>query len=195
LISLNEVLRKLIHLGSTIIPISYLAFDIPRITMAFLLGLASLIVVYIDLGRTRIKWIEALFANVFNNLLRRHERKGMLTGASWVIIGAFVTILLFPRDFAVLALLFMFLGDTAAALVGLQFGKTHIWDKSLEGTIAGLIVCLAVGIAFPNIPLLVLVCGAITAMVIELLPIPIDDNLRIPVAAGAVMVLIDSFFI
>jgi dolichol kinase len=163
--------------------------------MAFLLGVASLTVVFIDLGRTRIKWIEILFEKVFNNLLRHHERNGMLTGASWVIIGAFITILLFPRDLAVLALLFMFLGDTAAALVGLQFGKTYIWDKSLEGTIAGLIVCLMVGIAFPNIPLLVLVCGAFTAMVIELLPIPIDDNLRIPVAAGAVMVLINSFLI
>ncbi len=163
--------------------------------MAFVLGLASLAVVFIDLGRTRIKWLEVLFSKVFNNLLRSHERTGMLTGASWVIIGAFVTILLFPRDLAVLALLFMFLGDTAAALVGLQFGKTFIWDKSLEGTIAGLMVCLAVGFAFPNIPLLVLVCGAITAMVIELLPIPIDDNLRIPVAAGAVMVLINNFLI
>jgi dolichol kinase len=32
-----------------------------------------------------------------------------------------------------------------------------------------------------------MLAGAVTATVIELLPIPLDDNIRVPLAAGAVM--------
>ena len=33
-------------------------------------------------------------------------------------------------------------------------------------------------------------CGALTGMLFELLPIPLDDNFRIPISAGYVMKLL-----
>ena len=86
----------------------------------------------------------------------------------------------------------MTLGDTAAALVGMQIGRIRIWEKTLEGTLAGLAVCLLVGWFFKDVSWGVSVGGAVTAMLVELLPIEIDDNIRVPVAAGLIMVILSG---
>jgi dolichol kinase len=72
----------------------------------------------------------------------------------------------------------------------MQFGKVKIREKSLEGTLAGLIVCLIVGWFFKDVAWIVSIWGAVAAMLIELLPINIDDNVRVPVVAGLVMVIL-----
>ncbi len=67
--------------------------------------------------------------------------------------------------------------------------KHKIWDKSWEGFFAGLAVCIIIALNFKMLPLHVSMAGAITAMVIELLPIPLDDNFKIPLGAGAIMMM------
>jgi dolichol kinase len=39
----------------------------------------------------------------------------------------------------------------------------------------------------PEIPLEVLLAGALAASVVEILPLPVDDNFRIPLVAGVVI--------
>jgi len=192
MINLNEIARKVTHLGSTIIPIVYYFFNVPKHHMILVLAITSIFVVLIDLVRNRITWIEMIFKKILNGMLRRHELDGKLTGASWVVIGAFITITIFPREIAILALFYMTLGDTAAALVGMQIGRIRIWEKTLEGTLAGLAVCLLVGWFFKDVSWGVSVGGAVTAMLVELLPIEIDDNVRVPVAAGLIMVMLSG---
>jgi len=160
--------------------------------MIILLAFATAFVVVIDLTRNRIPWIKEIFEKILNGMLRKHELNGKLTGASWVIIGAFITIAIFPPAIAILALLYMTLGDTAAALIGMQFGRKKIWGKTLEGTLAGLAVCLIVGWFFKDVSWMVSIGGAITAMLVELMPIEIDDNVRVPVAAGLIMVILSG---
>jgi len=82
------------------------------------------------------------------------------------------------------------LGDTAAALVGKTVGRVRILGKTLEGSLA----CFAVSFLFAwgvvGLPAWVAACGALTATLFELLPIPLDDNFRIPLSAGYVMKLL-----
>jgi dolichol kinase len=186
----NEIFRKLIHVFNAVIPLGYLFLIPARSQMVVILAVLSLLFLGIDYGRLRVRWIRQIFAKLFDFMLRSHELEGKLTGATWVLFGSFVTVLLFPKELAVLALLFLSIGDTAAALVGMQFGRIKFWGKSLEGSLAGLIACLLVAAAFSHIPWMIKGAGAVTAMVIEVLPIPIDDNLRIPFASGAVMSLL-----
>ena len=68
-------------------------------------------------------------------MLRVHELKGHLTGATWVMIGSLITIALFSKPVAVIALIFMSLGDTAAGIIQLtpiklviQAGKVFLLD-------------------------------------------------------------------
>jgi len=191
----SEYLRKLIHVANSLIPLAYLFVFPDRKGMLLYLGILTVIVLIVDLGRRSVRWITIFFDRFFNPLLRQHELQGRLTGASWVFIGAWLTIFLFPKEIAVLSLLFLSLGDTAAALVGLRFGNTAIGNKSLEGFLGGTVTCLLVALLFPRIPWLISFPAAVGAMVVELLPIPVDDNLRIPLLAGVVMVLITSWLV
>ncbi len=187
----QEIIRKSIHLTvNSFIPLAYLILNIPKYWMLILLGCASIIFIMIDLGRSRTGWISKIFGKLFNGMLRTHELAGGLTGASFVLLGAIISIAIFPKEIAVMALLFAAVGDTVAALYGRKFGKIRIWNKTLEGSLVGLLACIIIASFFPNIPIAIKFIGAFSAMLIELLPINIDDNLRIPLFSGAIMHLL-----
>ena len=133
-----------------------------------------------------------MFKLLFNRMLRGHELKGHLTGATWVMIGSLITIILFSKPVAVIALIFMSLGDTAAGLIGQRFGKHKVGNKSWEGFLAGLIICCIVAINFEFLPLKISLAGALVAMIMELLPIPLDDNFKIPLGSGAIMMMLNT---
>jgi dolichol kinase len=192
----QELFRKAIHLfTNSLIPLAYLFLNIPRIWMVILIGVASVVFVMIDFRRTRNGWLSKVFGKLFNGMLRSHELEGKLTGASYVLIGSFISVSIFPKEIAILALLFAAIGDTVAALYGRKFGKIRIWNKTLEVSIVGLIACFIITLFFPQIPNIIKFSGAFAAMFIELLPINIDDNLRIPLLSGFVMYILSNLII
>ena len=129
-------------------------------------------------------------------MLRIHEMDGKYTGATWVFIGSTLTIAIFPKEIAVISLVYMSLGDSIAGLVGRKFGKVKFYNKTIEGTVAGLIVCLLSGYLIQlSLALVVVFSGAFAAMFIELLPIPIDDNLSVPLFAGTIMTIASTVII
>jgi len=92
---------------------------------------------------------------------------------------------------AAAAICFLAFGDVAASAVGERYGNLKIGEKSLEGTLAfiiaaagsGLLLSMA-GIALPTG---IILLGTFVAAGVELLPLPVNDNLVIPLAAGGVM--------
>ena len=109
-------------------------------------------------------------------------------------ISALVCIVLFPLHIAASALFFLTLGDTAAALVGQQWGRTAIMPgKTLEGTLACLITCTIVVVVMPGVHLIAGLAGAFTATTVELFGTEtIDDNFGIPVLSAVVMWIVAS---
>ena len=95
----------------------------------------------------------------------------------------------FSKPVAVAALSFLIVGDTVAALVGRAIGRVRIFGKTLEGSLACFAACLVIGWVIPELTWGVTVVGALMATLIELLPIPLDDNLRIPLASGFAITL------
>jgi glycerol-3-phosphate acyltransferase PlsY len=91
------------------------------------------------------------------------------------------------------AVCFLAFGDVAATTIGQRFGKTKIGNKSLEGTVAFVLAALFGGyllsFAEPGISLGIMILGALVAAGVELLPLPLNDNLTIPLLAGAAMEL------
>ena len=123
-------------------------------------------------------------------MLRLHEREGKYTGATWLFIGSTLTIAIFPKEIAVISLIYLSIGDAVASLVGRKYGKMKFYDKTIEGSLAGLFVCLLSGYLVQlSLPLVVVFSGAFAAMFIESLPISIDDNLSVPLFAGTIMVI------
>ena len=192
MITSNEYFRKIIHLFNLIIPFGYLFFIHEKWDMVILLTVFTFLFLFVEILRNKIAWIKSLFNSLFNSMLRGHELDGKLTGATWVLIGALTSIMLFSKPVAIIALIFMSLGDTTAGLIGQNFGKHKVGNKSWEGFFSGLAVCIIVAINFPLLPLTVSLAGALTAMIMELVPIPLDDNFKIPLGAGAIMMMLTT---
>lgn len=194
---IEEILRKGIHFGSVIIPIS--AIFLPRMEMVLFLAALALALVLVDLLRSRNRVFRRFFLGLFGKVLRGKEQDGAMTASTVLVASAAFTILVFRTEIAVASLVFLSFGDSFAALVGRKFGVTPLVSgRTLEGSLAALLSCLLVSIPLLHLAAAQgwrltpqgLVAGALAATLAELFEIPLDDNLRIPVFAGLVMELV-----
>ena len=105
--------------------------------------------------------------------------------------------LIFPRQVAVLSILYLGFGDPSSSFFGVLYGRNKIFpNKSLQGTLGGFFVCALVTLlylswqGFPGESvLLIALLGGFAGAVAELLPLNVDDNFAIPVVSGALMAL------
>jgi len=192
MIPLSEYKRKLIHLFNLAIPFGYLYVFPEKWVFVKLLSIVMVLFIIFDILRHKVAWVKSLFSLFIDSMLRSHEQEGKLTGATWVMIGAVISIILFSKPVAIIALIFMSLGDTAAGLIGQRYGKHKIWNKSWEGFFGGLFVCIIIGMNYSLLPMTISLSGAVAAMVMEILPIPLDDNFKIPLGAGAIMMMLST---
>jgi len=182
----SEVFRKAIHISNAIIPISYLYLFPNKMDMLIILSFFLIVCFFIEIFRKNIDLLSIFFSQYFSFMMRDNEKRGALTGATWVFVGALFTILLIPAPYSILALLFLSVGDTFAAIIGIKFPFIRLGRKTLSGSIAGFIACVFIGLII-DIPLVsydVLFFGAFMAMLIELIPTSLDDNVTIPVLSG-----------
>lgn len=190
----HEIRRKLIHLSSLWIPAAI--YFLSDRNALFLFGFLTTCIFSIEYGRQKNSKVFILFDKVFGSALRPGERArgGAMTGAIYMMLGTLVC-LLFTKEIAVTATAVLMIADTAAAIVGIKFGKTPILDKSLEGSVAfllsGLIVLIALSSVMPHGPHY-LSSGAaaiIAATFVELYSkkLRLNDNFSIPVVTALVM--------
>ena len=196
MIQQTEYYRKIIHVFNLAIPFTYLFFFESRFQILCILVPLTVFAIVIEYLRGHSVIIKKIFDNFLISMLRLHEMDGKYTGATWLFIGSTLTVAIFPKEIAVISLIYMCIGDTVAGLVGRKFGKMKFYDKTIEGSLAGLIVCLLSGYLVQlSLPLVVVFSGAFAAMFIELLPISIDDNLSVPLFAGTIMVIASTVVI
>jgi dolichol kinase len=183
--------RRLFHLGSgSSIPIA--AIYLPESLVMW--GLISLSVLSVlgEVGRMVLVPV--------NDLLLRYlpffkpSEHHQVTGATFMLLGATLVFVLFDKQVALLALLFLAVGDPMAALVGGRIHKGRIFGKSLTGTLAFVVSAGAAGLLVslhPDVPLeWWFVPGLLSAAAAELLPIPLDDNVTVPLTGAGVMALL-----
>jgi len=164
-----------------------------RMDMTIFMIILSTIFLLIDYSRMRIQVLKNIFDKLFNLMMRKHELDGKLTGATWLMIVSVPMIYFFPKEIAILSLVFMSVGDSAASIIGQAFGKRMIGSKSFEGALGCLAACVTAVLVLDLMPISIGLSGAIMATVFEALPIDIDDNVLIPVGSGTTMVLVSSF--
>ena len=121
----GEFLRKVIHVSSSIFPLSLMYFDQEFCKVAF--TFLAIIFIICDYLRTKIKLIQKLSNYLFKTVTRPNE-KFTLTGASYVFISAALCAILFDRDIAIISLFILSICDSMAALIGIRFGKPNFFD-------------------------------------------------------------------
>lgn len=185
-----ESKRKIPHWCILIIPFCYI-FLFSKETTLLLLGIIIIIIAIFEFLRQKNEDLNRKILKIFDGIYREDEIKktSMLV---YTLAGVFLTVCFFEKNIALLAVFFLVFGDGFAALVGEKYGRHKIFrKKSWQGTIANLFTCLIVGFLFSffyQIEIPVIIFGALTATIIEILPI--KDNLFIPVASAFVMTII-----
>ena len=192
---LTEAQRKAIHLSFLILPLDLLFEILPwpraKPDWRLLLILLSLGAIALDLLRIHEQRVKRFFQDFFGELIREHEEFSLM-GSTYLLLASLLAIEIFPRDVAAAAIGFTVVGDAFAAMVGKAWGRHRFFRKTLEGALGGLIACLVWGALFVltgHLPWTVALAGALVASLVELLPIPLDDNLGMTLAAGYVMKL------
>ena len=190
----DELFRKLIHLTSLSIPIVY--YFISTESAALILAILSVIALTLDLARYFHPEIGKVFYKIFGFLLREHEvdhKKKNLNGATYVLISALISVLIFPKPIFISAFTILIISDSLAAIVGRKFGKRKFLSKSFEGTLTFFISACIVILFTPKIGnffdeyLIGFVASFIGAIVENISFKLIDDNLSIPLSVGFVM--------
>ena len=191
---LQEIKRKLVHLSSLWMAAALLL--LPWEFCAILFGVLAVLTVLVEYAYYRkVPIISPCYGFFFGHMLRDYgSDKFHLSGGAPVLAAACLSALCFEKPYSALAMAVMLLGDTAAALIGRRFGKHRFFNgKSLEGTLAflatGFLVVLIGFVAF-EYPWEVLAGGALGVVAAALLELfncelHLDDNLSIPLAAGA----------
>ena len=185
MISNVEIRRKIVHLATLSIPIGY-SF-LPEKTVVIIVFFLFLGFLSVDLLRHYHSGMAFLFRSYFFGKVLREEEKGTLMGSTYFLFSTVLTLLLFPKSIAMVSLLILILSDTAAALVGKWIGQVRIFNKTLEGSLAFFLCSLLIVWVYSDLSRLSggLVC--LGATLIELLPTGMNDNLTIPLVAGAIM--------
>lgn len=145
------------------------------------------VVAVVESARLAAPRINALLLGFFPGLARPEEH-ARFSGIFYTTLGALIVMAGFGRrpDIVSASLLCLALGDAAAALVGKAIGRRRIGGKkSLEGSLACLAVCAAVGLA-QGFPAPACLAMALAATAMELMPtgVVFNDNLWMPVAAA-----------
>jgi dolichol kinase len=193
---LSEARRKAIHLLFIVLPLQLLLLLLPwprtrgEFRVLFLALTAGAIAV--DVLRIHEKRVRTFFRQFFGQMIREHERMSLL-GSTYLLLAALIAIEVFPLQIAAAALGYTVLGDAMGALVGKAWGRRKVFNKSLEGALGCLAACVAWAIVVTlvtHVPWHVTLTGAVVAAIVEALPIPLDDNLGITLAAGYTMKLL-----
>jgi dolichol kinase len=210
----EEIQRKLLHLIALLMPIGILygpGWSFPPLFMPIVLFLLFAVSMIVEIFRFRNPFIQKLVLSTFGSMMRKEELCSKISGSTWVIGAAFLCCILFKghRSISFIALTLFIVGDAAAAIVGIRFGRIKIGKKSLEGSIACFIVCIVLFYwAFPAIPgildawggratLISTVAVSTVITVFELIPLrfspslTINDNIAVPVIAGYTMMLLE----
>lgn len=188
--------RKILHLLLGILGLFLLIYNLISELQIFIILAVGVLISLLSI-KFKIPGISFFLDNF------EEKQPGQLPARAviFAVVGALLTLQLFPRDIALASLSILAFADPISHLVGRILGKTqHFLDskKNIEGHIAGALISSLVAMFFVS-PLLAF-AGSLAAMlfesmIIEIQKIKLDDNLIIPLAAGTTMFLLVRFLL
>ena len=193
-----EVQRKALHLLALVVPFSMLAFG--KSWSAAILVPLSLLSLGADVLRAFSPGFRAWIDRWLGFMMRGEERDVrpdvvVVNGATWVLVTAALLIVIFPIQIAVFSFVMFLISDAAAALYGRRFGKRR-WPgttRTLEGSIAFVLVGLLIVLAFPAVPFWAGAASVVVGAAAEIAHRPLNDNIRVPIAAAFTLFLLERF--
>lgn len=153
-----------------------------------------------DFVRTKNEKFNQFVISIMGPFMRNSEKEGF-TGLPFYALGASISLYFFKPEIALISIFYLVLADPISSIFGILFGKDKILpNKSLQGALAGFVVCYFVTLAFtlgkhdsPNDVLIFALLGGLIGTISELISaFNIDDNLSIPVLSGLGLTLVNE---
>jgi len=189
-VSKRDLFRESIHIAGFLVAFFSMQLGLSHFWVAFTILMVTLVYVISELTRmiginipivSTITWNAALQPEVYE----------FVTAPVFFAFGIMLALLFFPAPIGYASIAAFTLGDSFATVFGKAIGK-HVFPynkgKKVEGTIFGFFFAVLGAVVFVNPARAVL--GAATAMAVETLPTPINDNITVPLTAGLVMLLL-----
>lgn len=145
--------------------------------------------------------VNAWVCKAFRPVMRERE-KNKINSAIFFMVAMIFVYWIFPRDVAVLTMLFISLGDPVAGIVGVYFGKHKISQHaSAEGVLACFVLCTTLAaisatwffnqyhVSAAHLPFFALTCGAVGAVAESSFKM-FDDNLTMPLVSAPLIWLV-----
>lgn len=180
--------RRIFHAGNALV-VAFLppTLGLSRWVVASLLGGVVVAMLAWDVARLRSVELNALFFRWFPSLASDRERT-QVASSTWYALGLMLVIALFPPAISVPSVLVLGLADPAASTVGRIWGRKRIGKGTVLGTTVFVVVAAAV--LAPFVGLQRAMAAALIVAAVEILPWRLDDNLTVPLAAGAALWLV-----
>ena len=140
--------RKIFHiLGVGCVGVTYGLSSATWIQALAVLSVISAVFIGLDSLRFAVPSLNKRIRKDFGQIMRNYELQ-RLSGSSWFLASACLTIALFSKQTASLAFLYLALGDPLASWVGVRWGRIRLpGGKSLEGSLTFFMTGLVVGTA------------------------------------------------
>ena len=194
--------RKIWHILAAVIIVSiYLFIPVEFSAKMTVFGSFTALALVCDVSRLLWPKFNAQVVKDLQKYMRQRE-VNHLNSMTFYALSTFLTCLLFPKGTAILAVLFLGLGDSMASIVGVRWGRHKLGGRfSLEGSLAFFAVCTLLTLLYPLLnpafpgPLWLLapIGGLIGAASERLLP-RLDDNFVIPLCSAGLLQIALSFF-
>lgn len=180
-----ELARKLLHLVTVALPVAM--WFVGRTWAIAIVVPLALMALTADVLRARSRSFSHFINRFLGFMMRNNERPPVggpvvINGATWVLVSAALLVVVFPLVIATQALAVFLIADAAAAVVGRRWGRRR-WPRSrrtLEGSSGFFVVAIAGLSVFGTFSFVAVLGAAIAGTVVEALPRPLNDNLRVP---------------
>jgi len=192
-LSRNEVFREAIHLSGFLIPLVLASWLLPflnRYLVSFLIFLITLLYVASEIARTGGTNFP-IFSAINRRAMIQPEIQEFATDPIFFALGIMLSLILFPDPACYATIAILTLGDSSAMIFGKVLGRTaYSFNKikSVEGSFFGFLFAFFGALVFVS-PVKALI-GATVGMLVECLPLPISDNLTVPMSAGLAMMML-----
>ena len=186
--SRRDFLREFVHGSGIFIPVLAILFGVPVVA----LFICIIVAVYSisEFSRMRGKNMP-FFSALTRHSASQSELCEFTLAPIYFAAGILLTLLIIPSPASYAGIAIFTLGDSSASLVGGTLSKGSLpfnHSKTVEGTLVGFFFAFLAGSAFVA-PWLALI-GAAVGMLVEYLPLPVNDNLLMPLCAGLVLMFL-----
>jgi len=184
-----EIGRQIIHIVLGLIIVALLYFNL--INKWSILGISIIIAVLFFVRLKRKLPVIDEIVEPFERKRKKHHYEGPLA----YFLGIFAVLAIFEKNIALASIMIMVLGDSASTIFGRLFGTLRIpWSKkTVLGSLAGMVFGYLGAWLF--VPLQYAIIASFAAMIVESFDkefIDINDNIMMPVAAGAVIAILKA---